>query len=190
MNTAEPYIRAMSTQEFPLFDTPIGRCGIVWGERGISGVFLPESDDARTRKRLARRFPEAVEARPAADVQTAIERINALLSGEHVDLANVALDMDRVEPFRREVYAIARTIRPGETLTYGAIAERLGDKSLARDVGEAMGKNPFPIVVPCHRVVAENGKLGGFSAPGGANTKLRMLAIEGAAVGGQSDLFG
>ncbi len=97
--------------------------------------------------------------------------------------------MARIEPFEKEVYAIARTIPPGETLTYGDIAEKLGDKLLARDVGQAMGKNPFPIVVPCHRVVAANGKLGGFSAAGGVETKLKMLAIEGAAVGGQSDLF-
>jgi methylated-DNA-[protein]-cysteine S-methyltransferase len=179
----------MSTQQFTLFDTPIGRCAIVWGEFGILGVFLPEPDDARTQKRLTRRFPGAIEALPSAGIQTAITQMTALLSGESLDLADVPLDMERIEPFRREVYAIARKIPPGETLTYGAIAERLGDKALARDVGEAMGKNPFPIVVPCHRVVAANGKLGGFSAPGGSNTKLKMLAIEGAAVGGQPDLF-
>jgi methylated-DNA-[protein]-cysteine S-methyltransferase len=189
MRSGNTYIAGMSTQEFTLFDTPIGRCGIVWGEHGIVGVFLPEPDDARTRKRLARHFPDAVEARPSAKLQTAIQQITALLSGEPQDLADVPLDMERIEPFRQEVYAIARKIPPGETLTYGAIAEKLGDKLLARDVGEAMGKNPFPIVVPCHRVVAANGKLGGFSAPGGANTKLKMLAIEGAAVGGQPGLF-
>jgi methylated-DNA-[protein]-cysteine S-methyltransferase len=97
--------------------------------------------------------------------------------------------MARVSDFERQVYAIARKIPPGETLTYGDIAEKLGDKLLSRDVGQAMGKNPFPIVVPCHRVVAANGKLGGFSAAGGVDTKLKMLAIEGAAVGGQPDLF-
>jgi methylated-DNA-[protein]-cysteine S-methyltransferase len=179
----------MSNQQFALFDTPIGRCGIVWSERGIAGLFLPESDEKRTRSRLGRRFPGSVESDAPPAVRVAIERITALLSGEPVDLTDVSLDMDHVEPFRREVYAIARTIRPGETLTYGEIAERLGDKARARDVGEAMGKNPFPIVVPCHRVVAANGKLGGFSAPGGSNTKLKMLAIEGAAVGGQPSLF-
>ena len=112
-----------------------------------------------------------------------------LLSGGRDHLSDLPLDMERIDPFRRKVYAIARGIPPGETLSYGAIAEKLGDKALARDVGEAMGKNPFPIVVPCHRVVAANGKLGGFSAPGGATTKLKMLAIEGAAVNGQQDLF-
>jgi methylated-DNA-[protein]-cysteine S-methyltransferase len=179
----------MSTLEFTLFDTPIGRCGIVWGEPGVAGLFLPERDEQGTRKRLARRFPDAVEGQPPPDVGAAIARIEALLSGGRDDLSDIALDMDRIEPFRRKVYAIARTIQPGDTLSYGAIAEKLGDKALARDVGEAMGKNPFPIVVPCHRVVAANGKLGGFSAPGGTDTKLRMLAIEGAAVNGQQDLF-
>jgi methylated-DNA-[protein]-cysteine S-methyltransferase len=97
--------------------------------------------------------------------------------------------MTQVPDFERNVYAIAREIPPGQTLTYGEIAEQLGDKLLARDVGQAMGRNPFPIVVPCHRVVAANGKLGGFSAPGGANTKLKLLAIEGAVPNGQPGLF-
>src|SRR5260370_1007877 len=115
----------MSSQQFTLFDTPIGRCAIVSGDDGIVGVFLPESDDARTRRRLARRFPAAIEAGPSTRVAGAIGGIAALLSGEPIDLADIPLDMKRIEPFRREVYAIARTIQPGETLTYGAIAERL-----------------------------------------------------------------
>lgn len=179
----------MSTFEFTLFDTPIGRCGIVWGARGVLGLQLPEADDARARKRLGRRFPEATEAAPSPEIRRAIEEIVELLSGDRNDLAEVALDMSRVEAFEKQVYEIARKIPPGETLTYGDIATKLGDKALARDVGQAMGRNPFPIVVPCHRVVAANGKLGGFSAPGGASTKLKMLAIEGAAVGGQPALF-
>jgi methylated-DNA-[protein]-cysteine S-methyltransferase len=172
-----------------LFDTPIGRCGIAWGENGIVGLQLPGPDDARTRKRLTGRLTGAKEADPPPAVREAIARIVALLSGERADLSPIPLDLGRVSDFEKQVYAIARTIPPGETLTYGDIAEKLGDKLLSRDVGQAMGKNPFPIVVPCHRVVAANGKLGGFSAPGGVDTKLKMLAIEGAAVGGQPDLF-
>ncbi len=177
------------SKHFALFDTPIGRCGIAWGPAGIAGLQLPEADDARARKRMERRHPGAVEAPPPPAVAEAIAAIAALLSGAPADLSKIALDMVRVPDFERQVYAIARTIPPGETLTYGDIAERLGDKLLSREVGQAMGKNPFPIVVPCHRVVAANGKPGGFSAPGGVETKLRMLQIEGAAPGGQPSLF-
>lgn len=179
----------MGTVKFTLFDSPVGRCGIAWGEAGIVGLWLPEADDKKAKARLRRRHPDAEEAAPPPAVNTAIERIVALLSGERDDLGDLALDMARVSEFERKVYAIARAIPPGETLSYGEIAEALGDKALSREVGQAMGRNPFPIVVPCHRVVAANGKLGGFSAPGGVDTKLKMLAIEGAAVGGQPDLF-
>ncbi len=178
-----------TSKSFTFFDTPIGRCAIAWGAGGIVGLQLPEADDARAQKRLLRRLPGAVEAAPPPEIARAIDSIVALLSGKRVDLADLPLDMARATPFEKEVYAIARKIPPGETVTYGDIAEKLGDKLLSRDVGQAMGKNPFPIVVPCHRVVAANGKLGGFSAPGGVDTKLRMLAIEGAAVRGQPDLF-
>jgi len=175
--------------EFTLFDTPIGRCGVAWGERGIVGLWLPEADDAKAKARVRRRYPNAAEATPPQEIRAAIAAVVALLSSERSDLSAIALDMARVSDFERQVYAIARKIPPGETLTYGDIAEKLGDKLLSREVGQAMGKNPFPIVVPCHRVVAANGKLGGFSAAGGVDTKLKMLAIEGAAVGGQPDLF-
>jgi methylated-DNA-[protein]-cysteine S-methyltransferase len=122
-------------------------------------------------------------------VHGVIDRIVALLRGEAVDLSDAALDTARIPDFHRRVYAIARTIPPGRTLTYGEIAERLGDPSAARDVGQALGENPFPIVVSCHRVLAANGKLGGFSAPGGAATKLKLLRIEGAEAAAQLELF-
>ena len=118
-----------------------------------------------------------------------IAQVRALLAGEHVDLSGADLDMSTVQPFERRVYAIARTIRPGQAMTYGEIAERLGDKLLARDVGQAMGRNPFPIIMPCHRVVGAGGAMVGFSAPGGVQTKLKLLAIEGYAPGGQPSLF-
>jgi methylated-DNA-[protein]-cysteine S-methyltransferase len=164
---------------FTLFDTAIGRCAIAWSERGTVAVLLPERDDAALRRRLLRRHPDAREAAVPDDLARAIDDMSALLAGDHRDLSGVAVDLDGVPEFDRRVYAVARTIKPGTTLTYGAIAAQLGEPD-ARRVGEIMGKNPCPIIVPCHRVVAAGGKLGGFSAPGGATTKRRLLAIEGA----------
>jgi methylated-DNA-[protein]-cysteine S-methyltransferase len=174
---------------FAVFETAIGACGIAWGPRGIVGVHLPEREASETRRRLSRRFPDARELPPPPDVKQAVDGIVALLRGEPADLTSVTLDMAEVPPFNRRVYEVARTIRPGSTLTYGEIATRLGDRLLARDVGQALGQNPFSIVVPCHRVVAAGGKTGGFSARGGVRTKLRMLAIEGAPAAGTMPLF-
>lgn len=179
----------MAAQSFALFDTEIGCCGIAWGARGVVGVQLPERHDRATRDRLRRRFPEACEATPPPGIQQAIDSVVALLRGEATDLSFVALDMDGIPPFRQSIYAAMRNIPAGATLSYGEIATRLGDGSAARDVGEAMGKNPFPIIVPCHRVVAAGGRLGGFSAAGGVTTKLRLLNIEGALVGEAPTLF-
>ena len=187
--TARIYLQPMTSSGFTLFDTPIGRCAIAWREAGIVGVQFPEGGDDKSRARLIRRFPDLMEAPPPADVAAVIAQVRTLLTGEHVDLSDAPLDMSAVQPFERRVYAIARTIPPGQTMTYGQIAERLGDKLLARDVGQAMGTNPFPIIMPCHRVLAAGGKLGGFSAPGGTNTKQKLLAIEGYAPGGQPTLF-
>jgi O-6-methylguanine DNA methyltransferase len=165
---------------FALFDTPLGRCGIVWGGRGVRGVQLPERSEQATRARLARRFGVTREASPPPGIRRAVEAMTALLRGEDGDLSAVALDMTGVPPFDRRVYEVARTIPPGATLSYGEIASRLGCREEAREVGRALGSNPFAIIVPCHRVVAAGGKLGGFSAAGGAGTKRRLLAIEGA----------
>jgi methylated-DNA-[protein]-cysteine S-methyltransferase len=179
----------MMDSAFALFETAIGPCAIAWGEGGILGVQLPEADETRTRSRMRRRFPDAREGSPPTDVEHIIARIVALLGGEPVDFSAVTLDMERVPEFNRRVYEIARTIRSGATITYGEIAKRLGVPAEAREVGEAMGRNPFPIIVPCHRVLAANGKLGGFSAPGGVRTKRRLLAIEGARSTEGPDLF-
>jgi methylated-DNA-[protein]-cysteine S-methyltransferase len=170
----------MPALHFALFETAIGVCGIVWSPRGIAGVQLPEADDRATRARVLRRYAGVQEAPPPADVQRAIDGIVALLHGEPRDLSDVAIDNEGVPTFNARVYAIARTIPPGRTMTYGEIAERLGDKLLAREVGTALGQNPCPIIMPCHRVLAASGKTGGFSAPGGVVTKLRLLTIEGA----------
>ncbi|WP_091735595.1 methylated-DNA--[protein]-cysteine S-methyltransferase [Phenylobacterium immobile] len=167
---------------YVIFETAIGFAALAWGDKGLVGVRLPEPDAERSRGRLLARFPGAVEAAPTAKILRAMDGVRALLRGEKDDLADIAIEADRVPAFNAQVYEIARAIPPGETMTYGQIAEELGDKLLARDVGQALGQNPWPIVVPCHRVTAAGGKLGGFSAPGGAATKLKLLAIEGAAV--------
>jgi methylated-DNA-[protein]-cysteine S-methyltransferase len=170
----------MTTRNFSIFDTALGACGIVWTARGIAGVQVHDGSERATRARLLRRFPGAQEAPPPAQVQQAIDGIVALLRGEKRDLSDVTIDADRLPEFNRKVYDIARTVPPGATLTYGEIAGRLGDKLLARDVGQALGQNPIPLIVPCHRVLAAGGKTGGFSAPGGVVSKLRLLTIEGA----------
>ncbi|WP_431112322.1 methylated-DNA--[protein]-cysteine S-methyltransferase [Variovorax paradoxus] len=175
---------------FALFDTAIGTCALAWGPRGLIGVQLPEeSGAAATRARMQRRFPDLPAAEPPESAQKAVAAIQALLQGAPDDLANIELDMSRVSEFHQRIYAIARRIPPGQTRTYGEIAAELGDKGLSRAVGQAMGHNPFAPVVPCHRVLAAGNKPGGFSAGGGALTKLRMLDIEGARPNGMASLF-
>jgi methylated-DNA-[protein]-cysteine S-methyltransferase len=164
---------------FALFETSIGLCGLAWNERGVIGFQLPENDASETRGRIAKRFPAICEAPPPPEIQGIIDDVAALLRGEARDLAAVQLDMNGVPDFDRRVYEAARRIPPGRVLTYGEIASRLGIDN-ARAIGQALGRNPFAIIVPCHRVVAAGGKLGGFSANGGATTKRRLLAIEGA----------
>jgi methylated-DNA-[protein]-cysteine S-methyltransferase len=165
---------------FTVFDTAIGPCGLAWRDDVVIGTSLPEGTAARTRAWLVKRFPDAVEGPPASPVRAAIDGIVALLAGEQRDLAEIELDLAAVPEFHRRAYEIARTIPPGKTLTYGDIAHRLGMSGSAQAVGQAMGHNPFPIVVPCHRVLAAGGRDGGFSARGGVATKRRMLVIEGA----------
>lgn len=168
----------MHEQHFGIFETALGHCGIVWTPRGIAGVNLPEGSEAKTRARLLKRFPEAKEASPSEDVRKIIAAIVALVRGEKIDFSFVALDHAPLPEFSRRVYEIVRKIPIGQTLTYGDVAKQLGDVALAREIGQAMGKNPTPIIMPCHRVVAANGKTGGFSAPGGIDTKMKLLSIE------------
>jgi methylated-DNA-[protein]-cysteine S-methyltransferase len=179
----------MTDKHFTLFDTAIGICGIEWGPRGINGLQLPMGSDEKTRARIRQRHGDIVEAEPTTEVQGVIARIVELLSGKPDDLLDIALDLDGVPEFNRGVYDIARTIPPGKTMTYGDIAKKLGGVELSRDVGQALGRNPCPIVVPCHRVLAAGNKPGGFSARGGVDTKLKMLAIEGAPVNHTPSLF-
>jgi methylated-DNA-[protein]-cysteine S-methyltransferase len=175
----------MPAEGFTFFETAIGTCAIAWGMDGVCAVQLPGASQSATRKRIRALCPNAVEQAPSSEAAAARDSIVALIAGTHVDMSAIRLDMADLPPFDRGVYEVARTVGPGETTTYGEIAKRLGMPREAQAVGQALGKNPFPIVVPCHRVLAKGGKTGGFSAPGGVATKLRLLAIEGA----RRDLF-
>jgi len=177
MDTAERSIVA--------FDTALGTCAVRWTDAGIASVRLPsERTEALPRFRAGLELPDCVRA--------AIDGIVAVLSGQPRDLRFVPLDQRRIDGFRRQVYAATRDIPAGRTVTYGEIARALGrtDFEAAREVGAALARNPFPVVVPCHRVVGANGRLTGFSAPGGLATKRRMLELEGAPGFGQQVLFG
>ena len=179
----------MSAPSFTIFETPIGACGIAWSASGITGLQLPEGTAERTRSRLRRRWTGAIESEPPPDVRRAIDRVLALLAGEAVDLGDIALDLDAAPDFHRKVYDVARSIPPGKTMTYGEIAKRLGVPHESREVGQALGRNPVAIIVPCHRVLGADGKMGGFSATGGVATKRRILEIEGASAVGAGPLF-
>jgi O-6-methylguanine DNA methyltransferase len=169
----------VSPASFALFDTALGRCGIAWTERGVASVQLPEEDDAATRAKILARFPGAREDRPRGDAKRAIESMRAHLEGRLDPLDDIVLDDRGLPEFHRRVYDVLRTVGPGKTVGYGELAARVGSPGAARAVGQAVGKNPFPIVVPCQRVLAAGGRPGGFSAHGGVETKRRMLAIEG-----------
>lgn len=172
-------IVAVMTVSFALFDTAAGCCAIAWGAHGIIGIQLPEANEKKTRSRVLQRFPGAQEAVPPPNVALARDAIAGCLRGTPADLSSIALDMEALPPFHRRVYEAARAIAWGATATYGALAEVVGTPGAARAVGQALARNPFPIIVPCHRVVAAGAKIGGFSAHGGTSLKLRLLAIEG-----------
>ncbi len=165
---------------FTLFKTPVGRCTLAWKAAGVVAVQLPESSIEASKVRLRRRFPDAVPALPPPRVRKAIASIVRLLDGGRDTLATIPLDLTACSPFHRRVYELARTIPAGETWTYGTLAARAGSPKAARAVGQAMARNPFPLIVPCHRVTGAQGWAGGFSAHGGVDTKFRLLRIEGA----------
>ena len=179
----------MSESGLAIFETPIGTCGLAWQAEGLVGVLLPDRDSARTLSRLRQRHPGLEPTMPPDWVEQAIGRMRALLSGQPDNLMSVPLDWSRVGAFEASVLREARRIPPGSTLTYGELAARIGDPGQARAVGGALGRNPWPIVVPCHRVTAAAGRAGGFSAPGGVSTKLRLLEIEGAFAAERLPLF-
>ena len=174
---------------YALFDTALGCCGLAWGPRGLRAVQLPEADTAALRARLRRRAPGAAEAPPSALARQAIDGISALLRGERVDLSALPLDLRGVPELHARIYEVVRCIPPGRTQSYGQVAAQLGDRRLAQAVGQAMARNPFAPVVPCHRVLGANGRPGGFSAQGGLRTKLQLLQIERARLSDEPDLF-
>jgi methylated-DNA-[protein]-cysteine S-methyltransferase len=174
-----------------VFDTAIGTCGVAWSERGLVAVQLPARDRAATERRLIARARSTGAAAPPPAIAALIADIARYLAGERVDFSAVPVDLSSLDPFRRQLYETMRALPWGTNTTYGALARTIGLANWegARDVGEAMGRNPVPIVIPCHRVLAAGNKPGGFSARGGVDTKLKMLAIEGAAVNHTPSLF-
>lgn len=178
-----------ATLGWALFDTAIGACALAWSAHAITGAQLPDASAAATRARMRQRFPGIGESDPPPFAAAVIADVQAQLRGEARDLSTVPLDLSGVPDFHQRVYRAALAIAPGRTLTYGAIAQHLGEPGSARAVGQALGANPFAPIVPCHRVLAAGGRQGGFSAHGGAATKLKMLAIEGARPDDEPSLF-
>ena len=176
----------MTIYSLTLFDTALGRCGLAWGENGLRSVSFPEESDDTTCAQLRRRAPGAVEAAPTTEIAKLISDIQALFESTPRDLSYAKLDLENIPAFERKVYALSIDIKPGDVKTYGDLAKALGDVGQSRRVGQALGRNPFPIVVPCHRIVGASGAMTGFSAPGGADLKRRLLKIEGAL---EPDLF-
>lgn len=167
---------------YRLFETAHGVAAIAWNARGVNAFRLPAPTEAETRRSLLRRLPDAVEADPPPHIAALIRAIGRYFAGERTDFAEVPIDLGRQEPLFAKIYDRVRGLGWGETTTYGEVAKALGeDPEVARDVGQAMARNPIPLIVPCHRVLAAGGRIGGFSAPGGSDAKLRMLELEGVA---------
>jgi methylated-DNA-[protein]-cysteine S-methyltransferase len=174
---------------YTVFDTTVGRCGIAWSHVGIVGVHLPEGREIETRRRMLRQYPEARELRPPPEVEIAIDGIVALLRGQACDFSDVGLDLHGVTPFNRRVYECARAIPRGETMTFADVAKRLGASGASHAVGQAIMRNPFTIVVPCHRVLPATGETDGICANGGVISKRRLLSLEGALASSGPTLF-
>ena len=179
----------MAGRAYTIFDTAIGRCGIAWGHAGIVGVQLPEAREIETRKRLFQLYPDGRDTRPPLNVELAIEGIVALLRGQPGDFSDVTLDMGGIHPFDQRVYQITRTIPRGETRTYGEIAARLRASGAVHSVAQAIARNPFVIIIPCHRVLEAGGYADKISPHGGVISRRRLLSIEGAGGPGSKTLF-
>lgn len=169
-----------SAQHYSVFETAGGYCGIAWNDVGITRFQLPTRSLEATERNLLRRLPEAVPGTPSAEITEAIAAVKRYFAGEEVDFSGFALDLSGQDDFFRQIYDAARQVGWGRTTTYGTLAKQLGaGPEAARDVGQAMAKNPVALLIPCHRVLAAGGKVGGFSAPGGSAAKVRMLELEG-----------
>ena len=165
---------------YTIFDTGIGRCGIAWSDIGVAGVQLPEAREIETRKRLFQLYPDARDMRPPVTVEIAIEGIVALLRGDTADLSDTTLDMTGIHAFNARVYEITRTIPRGETRSYAEVAATMRATGAVHSVAQAIARNPFMIIVPCHRVLEAGGYADKISPNGGAISKRRLLSIEGA----------
>jgi len=179
----------MTGRGYSVFDTGIGRCGIAWSDAGVIGVQLPEAREIETRRRLFQLYPEAREMRAPLNVEIAIEGMVALLRGQPADFAEIVLDMNGIPTFNRRVYELTRNIPWGETRTYGEIAAQLRASGAAHSVAQAIGKNPFMLIVPCHRVLEAGSYADRISPNGGSISKRRLLSIEGAISPGSKTLF-
>ena len=169
-----------ASHNYTVFETAAGFCAIGWSAAGIARFQLPDGDAAAAERNMLRRLPSAVRNTPPPNVAAVIASAQRYFAGETVDFSEVAVDLDGQDEFFRRIYAVTRALGYGQTTTYGTLAKELGaGPEAARDVGQAMAKNPVPLIIPCHRVLAAGGKVGGFSAPGGANSKVKMLALEG-----------
>ena len=174
----------MAKQRYEVFETAAGFCGVAWSEAGIIRFQLPAGTEKETERLLLRRLDDPERDTPSGEVAEAIQAVKRYFAGEPTDFSGVRLDLHEQAPFFRQVYDLARRVGWGSTTTYGTLARMLGaGPETAREVGQAMAKNPVALIIPCHRVLAAGGKLGGFSAPGGSETKMRMLELEGVRLG-------
>jgi methylated-DNA-[protein]-cysteine S-methyltransferase len=165
---------------YAIFDTAAGFCGIAWNANGVTRFQLPGQSRNETERLLLRRLTDAETGSPPQEIQTAIGAVVRYFAGDAVDFSDVPVDLDGQDDFFKDIYAALRQVGWGQTTTYGALAKKLGaGPEAARDVGVAMARNPVALIIPCHRCLAAGGKLGGFSAPGGSDTKLKMLELEG-----------
>jgi methylated-DNA-[protein]-cysteine S-methyltransferase len=178
---ALPHHIACMKTSYVVFETELGFAGIIWSDAGVARFQLPSASADATARNLLRRSPDATPAEPPAHIAEIVEAMKRYFAGERIDFSDVTLDLAGQDDLFRAIYAAARRIGYGETTTYGGLAKAIGrtDWEGARDVGQAMAKNPVALIIPCHRVLAAGGKIGGFSAPGGAATKAKMLALEG-----------
>jgi methylated-DNA-[protein]-cysteine S-methyltransferase len=174
--------RTRCREHYCLFDTAIGTCGVAWSERGLTRLQLPEADRNATEKRLRANSASAGAVDPPPGIEQVISEVQRYLTGGKVDFSAVAVDLMDTNPFHRKVYEAARSIGWGHTASYGDLARQVGSPAAARAVGQALGRNPVPIVIPCHRVLASGNRVGGFSAYGGTSAKERLLALEGVRV--------
>jgi methylated-DNA-[protein]-cysteine S-methyltransferase len=171
--------RAAAREHYCLFDTAIGPCGVAWSEDGLTRLQLPESDRIATEKRLKARTRSAGAQEPPPTIQQVITDLVKYLTGGKVDFSSVALDLTRVSRSHRRFYEAARSVGWGQQTSYGELARQAGCPGEARAVGHALSRNPIPIIIPCHRILAAGNKVGGFSAYGGTLLKKRLLWLEG-----------